>query len=189
MVIPLQARDDTELSGRPVAHVAVGYTSSIGRGQLSDVERIDRALGQVIREGLNQIRDGITSDEQIPFDLSTYEVLARVVDGAPIRVSDLAPNLGLDASTVSRHVFKLGKLGLIERRSDVGDRRVVWLEPSPEGVRVVEGRSRARRAALRRLLATWTPKDRESFVVLLEKFFDGLEEESTKLNGRVRRER
>jgi DNA-binding MarR family transcriptional regulator len=182
-VTPLKTRDGSKVVGRPIAHVADEYAPSIGRGQLSDVERIDRALGQVIREGLNQIRDGITSDEQIPFDLSTYEVLARVVDGAPIRVSDLAPNLGLDASTVSRHVFKLGNLGLIERRADVGDRRVVWLEPSPQGVRLVEGRSRARRAALRRLLATWTQKDRESFVVLLEKFFDGLEEESTKLSS------
>jgi len=181
--MPLQTKEATELLNGRTSQVAVEYAPSIGRGELSDVERIDRALGQVIREGLNQIRDGITSDEQIPFDLSTYEVLARVVDGAPLRVSDLAPNLGLDASTVSRHVFKLGKLGLIERRADAADRRVVWLEPSPEGVRIVEGRSRARRAALRRLLATWTQKDREIFVVLLEKFFDGLEEESTKLSS------
>jgi DNA-binding MarR family transcriptional regulator len=183
MVIPFVPREGMKPLERRSARVVIEYGQAIGPSKLSDVERIDRALGQVIREGLNQIRAGIASDEQIPFDLSTYEVLARVVDGAPIRVSDLAPNLGLDASTVSRHAFKLAKLGFIERRTDIGDRRVVWLEPTSEGERLVAGRSRARRAALQRLLATWTRGERESFVVLLEKFFDGLEEDSAEVRG------
>jgi DNA-binding MarR family transcriptional regulator len=147
----------------------------ISEEEAPDVERIDRALGELIRVGLGQIRAGVIADEEIPFDLSTYEVLATVVDAAPVRVSDLAPKLGLDASTISRHVFKLEQLGLLARRTDPEDRRVGWLEASAAGVRLVDRRVTARRTALRKLLQTWSPKERELFGELLEKFTWALE--------------
>jgi DNA-binding MarR family transcriptional regulator len=146
-----------------------------GEDEVPDLERIDRALGELIRVGLGQIRAGIVADEEIPFELSTFEVLATVVDAAPVRVSDLAPKLGLDISSISRHAFKLEQLGLLVRRADPEDRRVGWFEATSAGARLVERRVDARRAALLKLLRTWSPKERQVFGELLEKFTRALE--------------
>ncbi len=56
-------------------------------------------------------------------DPASVFVLHHVYANAPVRVSDLARHMGLDASTVSRHVRHLEERGHLSRTGDPDDRR------------------------------------------------------------------
>ena len=102
-------------------------------------------------------------------DRGGYWVLAKLNVLAPIRLSDLAGALELDASTVSRHVKTLSEAGLVGRESDPDDRRAALLTPTEEGRRALEASRALRLRSLRQATAAWPDSDRELLVDLLER--------------------
>lgn len=103
-------------------------------------------------------------------DAAGYGVLTFLDDAGPLRASELTVSLGLDKSTVSRHIARLVELGLVERRADSADRRAQTLSVSTMGrTRLVEIR------ALRRLrwesdLSRWPREDVVALAELLGRF-------------------
>lgn len=88
----------------------------------------------------------------------------------PVTASDVAHRLQVDLSTASRHVKSLEDLGFVRRAVDEHDRRVVWLELTPTGRRLLD---RARDVALNDFdaaLADWTQADRTRLAMLLDRF-------------------
>jgi DNA-binding MarR family transcriptional regulator len=73
--------------------------------------------------------------------LSALAVLAY---GGPLSLGELARREGVAAPTMSRIVEALVKGGLATRQVKTGDRRSVWLAPTPTGRKVME-QGRARR--------------------------------------------
>ena len=59
-------------------------------------------------------------------------LLARIARSAPVRATEIADQVGLDVSTISRHLRGLEEAGLITRAPAHGDRRGVQ---SPRGLR------------------------------------------------------
>ena len=64
-----------------------------------------------------------------------FHLISIPHDGIPM--SKLAHKLGLDASTLTRNIQKLEKLGLVERKHDSYDRRVQRVVLTKQGSEVV----------------------------------------------------
>jgi DNA-binding MarR family transcriptional regulator len=88
----------------------------------------------------------------------------------PLRVKDLAVQLRLDSTTVSRHVDDLERRGLVVREQDETDRRAVLVRLSARADELLDAAEVERRGKLRDGLMDWSPADRATFVRLLSRF-------------------
>jgi len=107
-------------------------------------------------------------------DGATLPVLHQVAALAPVRLTDLADALHLDASTVSRHVRQLVDDGLLARLGDPDDRRASRLQLTDEGLAALT-RSMNRKAELvAKATSTWTDRDRATLARLVDRLADDL---------------
>jgi len=86
------------------------------------------------------------------------------------RVSEVAAGLGLDATTVTRHLDDLESRGLITRSPDPSDRRATLVRLTPQAVARLDAADADRRTRLRELLADWPADERYEFARLLSRF-------------------
>lgn len=121
-----------------------------------------------------QIKRTVSADE---VDGAAIIVLSRMRDAGPVRLSDLAAELALDLSTVSRQVKALEERGLLVRTDDPGDRRAALLEIAPAGNDVLAKAWARRQAWLSESLADWSPEDRAALAAVLHRFADSLHAE------------
>lgn len=100
---------------------------------LSDARHLSDALGELIR--VVQFRD---RDRACCYDVSVSQcyALKGIVDEGGLTINDLAAHLYLDKSTASRIANGLVQKGLIERRRDSEDGRIVHLVATEEGARL-----------------------------------------------------
>ncbi len=119
-----------------------------------------------LTEVLRRMRQIVDSG---PLEPATLLVLHYAACATLPRVSDLAGSLGLDTSTVSRHVSHLTDAGYLERRPDPEDRRAARLALSAQGRSVLDDAHAARAAAVRQALQRWDPSDRDRLLALVER--------------------
>ena len=101
---------------------------------------------------------------------STQRLLvAELVDSGPLRLGALAERVGATDPTTSRAVDGLVAAGLVERRSDPGDRRAVLHEATPRGRARIEARRREVAAVLDEALSRFAPAERGRLAELLAK--------------------
>src|ERR1700744_1639832 len=81
-------------------------------------------------------------------DEATYPVISGLDRYGPRSAAQLAEDIGLDRSVVSRHASRLAAAGLIERRPDPSDGRAVPLALTGSGRRAVEQMRRRLAATL-----------------------------------------
>ena len=88
--------------------------------------------------------------------LSEFETLERVVDAncGKYRMSDLAGDIHLSQSALSRTVARLERDGLVERSMCVDDRRAVFVCLTSKGKRVYQQALPTHRAVLSRAWGT-----------------------------------
>jgi DNA-binding MarR family transcriptional regulator len=104
------------------------------------------------------------------------DVLDLLTEHGDLRMSDLAAELRVDPSTVTRTLQRMEAAGLAERVPDGGDGRVVKVHLTPEGVRL-HGVVSARRAAiLDAVFSDFDKADRAQLVELLERFIKSVDE-------------
>jgi DNA-binding MarR family transcriptional regulator len=114
------------------------------------------------------------SDIHRDLDRASY-LLARTLDASgPISVTDLASRLGLDATTVTRQVAAMERLGLLHRHSDPSDGRVTLTKLAPKGRRAMSAVHQARRERVRHIFAGWPGRDQVEFGQLLGRFNDAV---------------
>jgi DNA-binding MarR family transcriptional regulator len=104
-------------------------------------------------------------------------VLSSLKENSAVRLSDLATDLCLDISTVSRQARALEDRGLITRAEDPADRRAVRLELAPAGLAVLDEAWSRRNRWLAESLHDWSPEDRVALVEMLTRFADSLSAE------------
>lgn len=104
---------------------------------------------------------------------ATMKVLAQLVDG-PRTGKELAPALGLDPSTVSRHVSTLESEGLIERTETTGDRRSQPIVATEAGRTALRAHFQQRVEPVAQVLARWPEADRTELARLLTSLMQGL---------------
>lgn len=105
-----------------------------------------------------------------PVDLPSLYVLQTVMVNPGIRVSELAGSIGLDSSTVSRHINNLEKAGYMTREADLRDKRASCLRLTTEGSEVILDALRSRATLIETAIKDWTSEDRQRLVELAVRF-------------------
>jgi DNA-binding MarR family transcriptional regulator len=108
-------------------------------------------------------------------DVAALLVLHRLACEEPRRPSDLAADLGLDLSTVSRHVRALDDAGLVTREADPTDGRSFHLSVTPEGTALLVESLQRRERGVQRALEGWDTDDVTELRRLLGRLADDLE--------------
>jgi DNA-binding MarR family transcriptional regulator len=141
----------------------------------TDLDQIERALTSLGRLAVQRpLHEQTMAEAGTNLERSGAQVLARLGECGPVRLSDLAGKLSLTVSTASRHVAHLEHLGLIRRVDDPADRRSAVLHMTAAGDEVLTRIKAVRRRRLERMLASWTPEERHQFAVLLTRLLDDL---------------
>ena len=106
---------------------------------------------------------------------AAYAIFRFVADQEPTRASDVADHLAIDKGAISRQVALLEKLGLVERRSDTGDRRVQTLVVTPDGRSRLDAMAARLRSEFAGRLSAWSSADLSSFADHLSRYNASLE--------------
>jgi DNA-binding MarR family transcriptional regulator len=85
-----------------------------------------------------------------------HYLLRTLARTGPARVTELAGEAHLDASTVSRHVQNLERHGYVGRTQDPMDGRAYRLELSPFGRDLLDGLHRDHVEVLQGLIGSWS---------------------------------
>lgn len=132
------------------------------------VEQIEESVVAIVREAsLPRVQERLVAAAGVPVERAGYQVLRAVAEQPSLRLGDLARELGLDTSTVSRHVKALEGAGLVARSGDPGDGRVAHLELTAVGTEALGRLRRARHRYFAELLADWPPSELEFLAPLL----------------------
>jgi DNA-binding MarR family transcriptional regulator len=107
---------------------------------------------------LRSLRDVDRAAQISPARLSALSV---IVFAGPVTLGDLARAEQVRPPTVSKLVADLAAEGLITRKRDVDDRRVIWLRPTAKGSRLLQKARDARVDALAGRVAALTAGERK----------------------------
>ncbi|HXA30792.1 MAG TPA: MarR family transcriptional regulator [Acidimicrobiales bacterium] len=102
-------------------------------------------------------------------DRSGYVALRTLERLGPVRTNELADELHLDASTVTRQVTALVAGGFVARRPDPADGRSSTLVLTAEGRRIMRVVERDRRVVLHELFSDWAEGERRDLGRVLTK--------------------
>jgi DNA-binding MarR family transcriptional regulator len=130
----------------------------------------DAVMGLMMAFG-RRMRQRQPGDE---IDFSSLPLLKLLSHQGPMRLSALAQALGLDASTVSRHVRQLEDRGMLQRTEDPDDRRASRVAVSERGSDCLGTAFEARRHLITVALQEFTGPDREALRKLLNRLVDQL---------------
>jgi DNA-binding MarR family transcriptional regulator len=107
-------------------------------------------------------------------DFSAFPILKLLTHQGPMRLSAVAQVLGLDASTVSRHVRQLEDKGLLERTEDPDDGRASRVAVSDQGSACLTQGFETRRHVIASALDGWSDDERETLRHLLHRLVESL---------------
>lgn len=98
--------------------------------------------------------------------------LGMLAKCGPVRSSDLARELFLDQSTVSRHVAHLEADGLVEKVADPSDGRATQLHLTELGEKHIAGFWQKRIDAMREGFEHWDPADLRTLTRLMTRYVE-----------------
>jgi DNA-binding MarR family transcriptional regulator len=146
-------------------------TTSAGRPVSASPDGSDDlviALFDVIRHS----RRPIAKDE---LDPPAVVVLASVARLDPARPSDIACDVRLNLSTVSRHLTNLGAGGYVARADDPADGRAQRVSITDLGVQALRRAVVARTEVLDTATRSWSEDDRSTLTALMRRLADDLD--------------
>ncbi|HZD02432.1 MAG TPA: MarR family transcriptional regulator [Actinomycetes bacterium] len=112
-------------------------------------------------------------------DRASVSVLHYVSLKAPLRVSELAKCMGLDSSTVSRHVSHLEEGGYLTRAGDPDDRRASRVLLTDRGRAILDESMRAQAAVVDGAIADWPHEDRDRLTSLMTRLASSIDRLAT----------
>jgi DNA-binding MarR family transcriptional regulator len=121
-----------------------------------------RALVAVAARSLAAAGDEVT--------LPQYRALVVLAARGPQGTAELAAELAVNPSTVTRMYDRLVRKGLVRRHRQAGDRRSVRITLTAQGRDLVAEVTRRRRAELARLLAALPPGQHEPVIAAFRAF-------------------
>jgi DNA-binding MarR family transcriptional regulator len=133
-----------------------------GSGLVPDLYRVVRRLRRL-------------SDPQHQ-DVTTMLLLHRLACAGPTRPSDLAADVQLDLSTVSRHARSLADAGMVSRDPDPQDGRSLLLALTERGAQEMSAAFRRREQLITRATADWDSADVQILGRLLARLADDLDD-------------
>ncbi len=140
------------------------------------VLRLDEALTRVSRAARSpRLHQLMGERAKVELGEHLHLTLAMLGAGQPMRVSDLAAQLDVERSTVSRRVTELVRLGLVTRSVDQNDRRAAVLELTRPGERALGRIQDAWHKTLLDITSSWPVKQRTETTNHLTRLADDLE--------------
>ena len=133
-----------------------------------DIHRLETELMAMARRRRGINRD-LAKAVDPRLDPTAYPMVALLALYKPKRVSELAADLSLDKSTVSRQIDAVSRLGLVERRPDPADARARLVTLTDSGRAIVSEQLMKRRARLREQLRAWDTSEVTELARLLHK--------------------
>lgn len=128
--------------------------------------RLAMELTSLLR-GMKELHTRVVEQSDLPCEVAGTFVLGRLAALGPVRLTELARELGLDPSSVSRHVSSLQRHGLVAKERDPGDLRAQQLVLTAAGEAAVASLREARARELARLLPAWAPAELDALTALL----------------------
>ena len=101
-------------------------------------------------------------DDAMGLTPARASALSIMVFGGRVTIGQLAQAEQVSAPTMTRLVVGLERDGLVRREDDPDDGRIVWLQATAKGARILHGGRRRRVEALAADLATLEPAERET---------------------------
>ena len=140
------------------------------------VLRLDEAVTRVSRAARSpKLHQLMGTQAKVDLGEHLHLTLAMLGAGQPLRVSDLATQLDVERSTVSRRVTELVRLGLVTRSTDPQDRRAAVLKLTKAGERALGRIQTAWHQTLLGLTESWPAKQRTETTAHLTRLADQLE--------------
>jgi len=124
---------------------------------------------------IHRIKQQPPSGEPASADRSAHVLLFSLFQAGPMRLSDLAAAVYVDASTVSRQAAQLVADGLLTRQPHPEDGRASVVALSDAGRSLVRELLERRYAFFRRTVEDWSDEDLTAFTALLRRFVDDTE--------------
>ncbi|WP_344626474.1 MarR family winged helix-turn-helix transcriptional regulator [Kitasatospora arboriphila] len=134
-------------------------------------QEIAESLGVLLRRTTRtQLHRRLTEGMGEALDETTYPVLSALARTGPRSAADLAPEVGIDRSGVTRRASRLEEAGLVRREPDPGDRRAQLLVLTEQGRQAVAELRTRLADRIADALAGWPPGEAEAFARHLHRF-------------------
>ncbi|MFE0028412.1 MarR family winged helix-turn-helix transcriptional regulator [Amycolatopsis sp. NPDC059021] len=131
------------------------------------------ALGELLKRGFRAtVYEALTENLGEGIDEVTYPVLSGLARTGPRSAADLAADVGLDRSGVSRRASRLEQAGLVRREQDPADGRAVLLTLTEQGTHTVAVMRQRLAAQIEASLRSWPKEEARSFARNLRRFID-----------------
>lgn len=114
------------------------------------------------RQLSHPVRKGEITPEQ-------YWLLKRLKSAGSLSVGELAEGLGITSSSATSATKRLAKMGLVERKRQQKDERIVVVKLTKAGQAILERWANEQRETLRELLSPLTPEERALLLELIRK--------------------
>jgi DNA-binding MarR family transcriptional regulator len=133
---------------------------------------LEREWGRMRRGHLMQQVRASSKSGHSPLEV---ELLRAIVEAGEIRSSDLASQLFVTKTSISRYVNGMLDEGLLIQRRDPSDGRATLLRVSASGRREFEEREARRSAVIQELCQDWSEQDVTELTTLLKRLNDGVQ--------------
>jgi DNA-binding MarR family transcriptional regulator len=135
-----------------------------------ELRRIERAMEALARVGQSHSAAALRAERAgVQMTGAAQQVLRRVIEHGPVRMSDLARHVHMSDAAVSRLVTALEADGQVVRAVDTRDRRVARVRPTPAGRRSARRLRRAADEILVERMEGWTRRDLATLAALMER--------------------
>jgi DNA-binding MarR family transcriptional regulator len=148
----------SELGGPP-AGVPASDHSPVAESVVDEVLTATRALIALSTRSLGELAHDLSAAQ--------YRALVVLASRGPRRMVDLAQLLGVEPSSLGRMCERLVRKGFVRRRRSRSDRRIVIVSLSPQGRRVLDDATAARRTVIREALAVLSAEQQSAATAAL----------------------
>ena len=105
----------------------------------------------------------------IKITFQQYLALNVLVKKGRCMVSDLSKNLGVALSTMTELVNRLVKKRFVKKIKDLKDHRIVWINLTEKGVRIIQEINRKKQKHILTVLERLTERERQLLIDILER--------------------
>jgi DNA-binding MarR family transcriptional regulator len=140
----------------------------------------ERSLGFLVRRAqklMSQQAEKVFEGQDLT--LSQWIVLELIEEGRVVTPGEAARMLGHNSGATTRLIDELESQGLLERRREPGDRRLVTLALTPAGKRQAKAWKGEMAGFFDELLAEFSAAEIETMIALMSRLVDRLEARDT----------
>ncbi len=139
----------------------------------ADVTEIERALTRIsyLASRVRQ-HERLMALAGVSLDRAAVALLRQITDSEPLRPSELAVRLGVEASHVTRQVQQLQKAGYVTRVPDPDDHRAQRIQLTPAGQEAADRIREASYRGMQMALAHWSPQELHELATLFHRMVD-----------------